>query len=427
MPGSVPTLFQQSQPPPEPGNAPEAGIKRSLSDRETASPDPKIKEEPDVKKQKLDEITAPVQQSFKITEIDPAGDLLIVFDNSNTAFKIDSNTLKRASPKLYQKCLAVRPADGSTWTAKGLPNVFEGAVEVILNLIHANMDKIPVSMSCATLYNVIVFTKRFEMLDRFSGSLKQWYKGLPQNCCHSSKKAKCKIPRLWMTCRLGLEEEFKAFQAWAIFNLCDDGKGALGDPRGQLGRKPLELSNFSLSEEVVTGKLQRSMRALIECCKLTISVFFFFFLDRIIRLRSEAVNLIMTKLKEVQLAMIPPAGLAEKTHLKIKFDGNGCSKCLDLWLGCLCKSLLKPDTLGAAIGHDFPSLLPLIEAKEYHQTLEQLCTFIDSVQDKMNGYFACQNLRTGRGQWACCPPQLVGRNAVEDLVSRGLKTSLGAT
>lgn len=258
MLGSVPTLFQQSQPPPEPGNSPEAGIKRSLSDRETASPDPKIKEEPDVKKQKLDEIEAPVQQSFKVTDIDPAGDLLIVFENSNTAFKIDSNTLKRASPKLYQKCLAVRPADGSTWTFKGVQNVFEGAIEVILNLIHANMDKIPRSMGCFTVYNIVFLATYFEMLDRFSGSLKQSYQGIVQNCCSPSGMKFCKCHRLWVTYQLGLDKESKALQRWAIFELCDDGKGGLGDPAEQLDGKALDLSNIALQEKVVTGKLPAS-------------------------------------------------------------------------------------------------------------------------------------------------------------------------
>lgn len=257
MLGSVLTLFQQSQPPPEPGNAPEAGTKRSLSDRETASPDPKIKAEPDVKKQKLDEIKAPVQQSPKIIDIDPAGDLLILFESENLAYKVDSNALKRGSPKLYRQCWDVRPADGSTWTFTGVNDIFCEAIEVVLNLIHANMKKIPESMNCCQVHKTVFFAKKFEMLDRFSDSLEKWYQQIPPKCRYASTHNFCKCVCLWTTYRLGLEQEFKTFQTWAIFNLHDDGKGALVDPMKQLAGKPLSLSrNFGLSEKVVIGKIQ---------------------------------------------------------------------------------------------------------------------------------------------------------------------------
>lgn len=256
MLGSVPTLFQQSQPPPEPGNAPEAGIKRSLSDRETASPDPKIKEEPDVKKQKLDEIEAPVQQSPKIIDIDPDGDLLILFKSKNLAYKVDSNALKRGSPKLYQRCLGVRPADGSAWTFTGVTDNFSEAIEVVLNLIHANMKKIPESMNCIQVHMTVFFAKEFEMLDHVSDSLEKWYQRIAGNCSYASTRKLCQCVCLWTTYTLGLEQEFKTFQKWAIFNLHDDGKGSLVDPMEQLGGKPFELSYFGLKEKVVIGKFQ---------------------------------------------------------------------------------------------------------------------------------------------------------------------------
>lgn len=144
--------------------------------------------------------------------------------------------------------------------------------------------------------------------------------------------------------------------------------------------------------------------------------------DRLIRLRSEAVDLIMTKLKEVQLAMIPSGAFAKDGRIKNKFGGCGCSKCLDLWFGCLGKSLLRPAII-PAFGGDFPSLSPPIEGKDYRQTLERLCLFIHAIQTKMNGYVACNR----KGPSACYPPQLIGRKDVEDLVSRGLQAPLGAT
>lgn len=102
-------------------------------------PDPKIKAELDVKKQKLEEIKTPVQQSPKIIKIDPAGDLLILFESRNVAYKVDSNALKRGSPKLYQQCLGVHPADSFAWTFTGVIDNFSKAIKLVLNLIHGNM------------------------------------------------------------------------------------------------------------------------------------------------------------------------------------------------------------------------------------------------------------------------------------------------
>lgn len=402
-------------------NAPEAGTKRSLPDRETASPDPKIKEEPDVKKQKLDEIKTPAQQSPKIIDIDPAGDLLILFKSKNVAYKVDSNALKRGSPKLYQQCLDVRPADGSAWTFTGVTDAFkeateiiiEKATEMILNLIHANMNKIPKSMNCAQVHNAVVFAKDFDMLDAFSGSLEKWYQAIPASCCYASRGNLCKCVCLWTTYRLGLEEDFKTFQRWAIFNLHDDGKGALVDPIEQLAGEPLGLSTFGLSDKAVIGKFQESFSQFGEADQICLPP-----ADRLVQVRSKAVDLIVTGLEEVQMAMIPSGQFGKDGRIKNKFGGCGCSKCLDLWFGCIAKSRLRPDLLDSAIWRDFPKL----SAKEYHQPLERLCEFVTAIQAKMTGYVACNR----KGQ-ACCPPQLIGRKAVEDLVTQGLQAPLGAT
>jgi hypothetical protein len=218
-----------------------------------------MKEEPDAKKPKLEETAAPVQQSLKIIDIDPDGDLTILFESQKTAYKIDSNALKRASPELYQQCLDVRPADGSAWVFKGVRRNFVEAIEVVLNLIHANMEQIPKPMGFGTVHVVVAFAKRYGMLDRFLGSLKQWHQETPPNC-HPSQAKTSKCYRLWTAYQLGVEEDFNALQRWAIFNLSDDGKGSLGDPHELLRGKPLDLSVLLLAEKVVTGKPLRFIR-----------------------------------------------------------------------------------------------------------------------------------------------------------------------
>lgn len=149
-----------------------------------------------------------------------------------------------------------------------------------------------------------------------------------------------------------------------------------------------------------------------------------FCLDRLIRLRSEIVDLIVKSLKEVQLALIPSGQFAKDGRINNKFGGRACAKCSDLWLGCLSRSLLRPVSLGP-IWSDFPALSLFTDAKDYRQPLEKLCTFVDLVQGKMKGYSACTPNLPPYG--VCTPPQLVGQKAVEDLISRGLQAPLGAT
>lgn len=254
-------MFQQAEPPPEPGDAPEAGnaphaaIKRSQSDLET-SPDPNIKQEPDAKKLKIEAVAAPAQQPLNIIDIDPAGDLLIAL--KDTFYKVDSSAIKRAAPKLYEQCLATRGADRPSWTFKTRWRPFRGA-EFVLQAIHANLEQVPESMSCSDVRNAVMFAMHYEFLSRFLGLLKQWYRALRPlaHCCRSDKKKVCKGGRLWATYHLGLEEEFKALQGWAIFNLCDNGNGSLGHPAEQFNNKPLDLSEFAIAEPVITGNLRR--------------------------------------------------------------------------------------------------------------------------------------------------------------------------
>lgn len=138
--------------------------------------------------------------------------------------------------------------------------------------------------------------------------------------------------------------------------------------------------------------------------------------DRVIRLRSDAVDMIIKNLKEVQLAMIPTGGFGKDGRIRNKFGGHACSLCLDVWFAYLGKSLLHPRWLHTTRWQFFPSLSQAIDAKEYQQPLEELCTFIEAIQLKMNGYRACSR----KGQAACHPPQLVGRVAAQGLINRRL-------
>jgi hypothetical protein len=213
-----------------------------------------------MKKQKVEEPAAPLEKSLEIIDIDPAGDILLLLE-SKKACRVDSNAIKRASRKLYGECLSQRPANSSAWIFKGLDTLQEPAVVAVLNLIHANMDRIPVSMTCEKVYVSIVVAKKYEMLSRLSASLKQWYQSISQKCCTAPGHKKCKFSRLWATYHLGMKEECKDLQAWAIFNVCDNGKDALGDPVEQHYGRNLDLSHFYLSQKSITGKQLQYLKA----------------------------------------------------------------------------------------------------------------------------------------------------------------------
>jgi hypothetical protein len=140
-----------------------------------------------------------------------------------------------------------------------------------------------------------------------------------------------------------------------------------------------------------------------------------------IRLRSEAVKLIMTKLLEVQLALIHSGPFDNDGRVKKNFGGRGCSKCLDLWFGCITRGVIRPDSLEPTIVGGLPHLsgLTMLDPTKYHESLEKLCTLVESVQKKLCEYVGCDR--------TCWPPQLIGRKAVEDLISSGLREPLGGT
>lgn len=250
------TLLEQSQPQPvgEADTRFEASAKRPQPDSEPTSLEPNAKIEPHVKRQKLeDEITTPVRQPLKIVDIDPNGDLLIVFESQRSAYRIDSNALKRVSPVLYQLCLDVRPADGSPWSFNGVNNAYEKSAEFILNIIHANIDQVGESMSHGLVHNIVAFAKTYGMKDRFMCSLKQWFRTM--NVYDNSKQRNCS--RLWIANELGLDDHFRDLQSWAILNLSPIGNGGIGVPSEATLDKPIDISRSWLADKVVTGKFPR--------------------------------------------------------------------------------------------------------------------------------------------------------------------------
>jgi hypothetical protein len=76
----------------------------------------------------------------------------------------------------------------------------------------------------------------------------------------------------------------------------------------------------------------------------------------------------------------------------------------------------------------FPSLFPVIEADKYQRTLEELCNFVGSLQDALDGYLpeisssTCRSREVQEEGWHCHPPQLIGWVEVERLITTGLET-----
>lgn len=221
------------------------------SDRESASPNSMVKAEPATKRQKLNEHAPPVQQSLDIIDIDPDGDLLLIFGSHQTAYKVDSRAIRRASPVLYKSCQAVRPDDGSDWTFEEVPEICKEGAMAILNLIHAKMDQVEEPMHFMTVHDAAFFATHYDMYC-FYGPLNDWY----DRMAVSRREKTCNCCRLWVAYQIGHEDDFKDLQKWAILNLSDDGEGALGDlTETDCKGKPLYVSDFSCSDTIVIGKV----------------------------------------------------------------------------------------------------------------------------------------------------------------------------
>lgn len=234
---------------------PPRGAKRSQADlqadRET---------EPNTKRQKR----------LKTTYlIDPDGDLLIVFDHFEDAYQIDSRAVRRASPVLYEQCLAVKPSDGSdrAFSLEEFSNIdkFKKAVGNVLNLIHANVGHVRRVMDCETVYYAFVFATQYEMFDRYYISLEEWYERSVRSTMRKNNREKkhrdigyC----LWLAHKLDHEEDLMDLEKWAVFNLCRDDMDGLGDPPVErCSVTSYDLSEFWFPDKIITGRFMAFLEA----------------------------------------------------------------------------------------------------------------------------------------------------------------------
>lgn len=233
--------MDSSQPEPSGGAGHQGGFKRSQSDGET---------ETDTKRQRLDE-----EQSLDIVDIDPDGDLMIKCDSKTTTYRVDSNTLRRTIPVLYKKCMAVRPADGSSsWIFHGLRNFSGVSTKAILDCIHGNECEVPTSMHIRHVENAVAFAIEYGILESYSETLSRWFRTMAQLESNSGREKTRNCYRLWLACQFHLDGEYKDIQTWAIFNLCDNGEGALGDSHERFNGHPLSLQAIPHSDKIITGK-----------------------------------------------------------------------------------------------------------------------------------------------------------------------------
>lgn len=253
------TLYSQSQSCSE-AHKPQTTAKRKRSDSSPTTDDsPPVERSLTAKRQRNAEVTATDQQPPDIVDIDPEGDLTILFESRNTGFKVDSNAIKRSSPVLYQKCLAVRPADRSAWTFQGVSASLEEAAGVILNVIHGNIDRTTEPMDCILLHHVICFTNEYGMKFRLLQSLTQWFLRMKEVGKSSNKP--WQLYGLWMARTLGLKREFEGFQFWAVFNLIPDGKGGIRYPYETSNEYPVDMAAYPFFDIRVKGKATAFVRA----------------------------------------------------------------------------------------------------------------------------------------------------------------------
>lgn len=207
-----------------------------------------------------------------IYHIDPDGDLLIVLDHLETAYQIDSRAVRRASPVLYEQCLAVKASDGSDWAFKieqfsNIDNIdkFKQAVEDVLNLIHANVGHVRRVMDCETVYYAFVFATQYEMFDRYYVSLEEWYERSVRSTMSKNNREKkhrdigyC----LWLAHKLDHEEDLMDLGKWAIFNLCRDDMDGLGNsPVERCSVTSHDLSEFWFPDKIITGRFMAFLEA----------------------------------------------------------------------------------------------------------------------------------------------------------------------
>lgn len=114
------------------------------------------------------------------TTIDPDGDLKLVVGDEKVTFLVDSRTLRRQSGVFKAMLFGgfIEASQGSDWTVE-LPEDDPDALEVVLNLVHANSHRLPSSLSLHELYSMVVLIDKYDFMQCCATFSRQMYSKLP--------------------------------------------------------------------------------------------------------------------------------------------------------------------------------------------------------------------------------------------------------
>lgn len=140
----------------------------------------------------------------KYTVIDPDGDLKLVVGPKKVTFLVDAGALRRQSP-VFKAMLfgnfreAIHDAD---WTVL-LPDDSSAGFELILNIIHCNLNRLPSKVKLNVLYNTVVVANKYDMIECVATRAKQWYLQIfnlssSWSRNQSVKAIRGEIQRLWV-------------------------------------------------------------------------------------------------------------------------------------------------------------------------------------------------------------------------------------
>lgn len=117
-----------------------------------------------------------------VINIDPEGDLLLDVGGDEDSessqpqrLRVCSSTLRRHSPvwkqMLFGSWKESKPAnvESEKWTVK-LPGDSVKPLQIVLNIIHGRFNQIPHSLDLDELYNLLIFTNKYDV----TGTLRPW-------------------------------------------------------------------------------------------------------------------------------------------------------------------------------------------------------------------------------------------------------------
>lgn len=128
---------------------------------------------------------------------------------------------------------------GPDWTV-ALPEDDPDAFKHLLNIIHANFDSIPNSVSMEELSRVLIISNKYDMTKCFNVWGRQWYGphakqlNLDKGRFSDSQAAtiQLNIHHMWLANDLGLQEELSTAMGKLAMVLHVDQEGNLTYPRG---------------------------------------------------------------------------------------------------------------------------------------------------------------------------------------------------